>query len=93
MRVPAPGFELRACLREFAVAEGIDMLPYESSLTSEEFTPGLIAIADPAVIGALRSIMDIPMGRIVKLKNFCMKWQNEYERKIRSGHYTTYELE
>jgi hypothetical protein len=88
--VPAPGFELRVCLRDFAEAEGVDMTKFEIPLSMEEYTPGRIPFAEDS---DLRAITGAPGGRIVALKVFCRKWQIQYEEKIRSGSYTIYHPE
>ena len=90
--VPAPGFELRACLRDFAELEGVDMAMFESALQSEDYAPDMIALADESATAAIRSITGATGGRTLKLKLFCKKWQTDYKRKISSGDYTTYEL-
>ena len=88
--VPAPGFELRVCLHDFAEAEGVDMTKFEIPLSMEEYTPGHIPFAEDS---DLRVITGAPGGRIVALKVFCCKWQIQYEEKIRSGSYTIYHPE
>ena len=90
--VPAPGFELHACLRDFSELEGVDMAMFESALQAEDYTPDMIALADESATAAIRSITGATGGRVLKLKLFCKKWQTDYERKISSGDYTTYEL-
>ena len=37
--VPAPGFELRACLRDFVEIKGVDMTQFKIPLCTEEYTP------------------------------------------------------
>jgi len=88
--VPAPGFELRVCLRDFAELEGVDMTKFEMPLSMEEYTPGRIPFAEDS---ELRAITGAPGGRIVALKVFCRNWQIQYEEKIRSGSFTLYQPE
>ena len=91
--IPAPGFELRACLRDFAELEAVDMTPFEIALCAEDFTPDIIALADESATIAIRNITGATYGRLMRLKLFCRKWQTTYEQKLLSGNYTTYELE
>ncbi|KAF8804697.1 hypothetical protein BYT27DRAFT_7107079 [Phlegmacium glaucopus] len=91
--VPAPGFELRACLRAFAELDGVDITPFEIALRLEDFTPDIIALADETASAVIRSITGVTNGRLMKLKVFCKKWQVDYEKNISSGDFTTYELE
>ena len=91
--IPAPGFELRACLREFAELEAVDMTPFEIALRTEDFTPDIIALADESATIVIRNITGATSGRLMKLKLFCRKWQTTYEQKLLSGNYITYELE
>lgn len=91
--IPAPGFELRVCLRDFAELEAVNMTPFEIALHEEDFTPDLIALADESATIAIRNITGATCGRLMRLKLFCRKWQTTYEQKLLSGNYTTYELE
>jgi len=91
--VPAPGFELRVCLREFAELEAVDMTPFEIALQVEDFTPDIIALADESATIAICNITGATSGRLMRLKLFCRKWQTTYEQKLLSANYTTYELE
>ena len=88
--LPAPGFELRVCLRDFARLEGVDMTEFEIPLSMEEYTPGHIPFAEDS---KLRAITGAPGGHIVALKVFCRNWQIQYEEKIRSGLFTLYQPE
>jgi hypothetical protein len=88
--IPAPGFELRACLRDFSEQENIDLMQFASALHAEDFTPDIIALADECASQTIRSITKVTSGRLMKLKLFCKKWQTDYERRI---NYTTYGLE
>ncbi|EDR02066.1 uncharacterized protein LACBIDRAFT_332670 [Laccaria bicolor S238N-H82] len=91
--IPAPGFELRACLWEFAELEAVDMTPFEIALRAEDFTPDIIALADESATIVIRNITGATCGRLMRLKLFCRKWQTTYKQKLLSGNYTTYELE
>jgi hypothetical protein len=88
--IPAPGYELHVCLRDFAEHEGVDMTEFETPLSMEEYTPGRIPFAEDS---ELRAITGAPGGRIVALKVFCRKWQIQHEENIRSGLFTRYQPE
>ena len=77
--VLAPGFELQACLWDFAELEGVNMAMFEVALLAEDYTPDMIALADESATAAICSITGTTGGCILKLKLFCKKWQTDYE--------------
>ena len=91
--IPAPGFELRACLWDFAELDTVDMTPFEIVLRAEDFTPDIIALANESATIVIRNITGATCGHLMRLKLFCRKWQTTYEQKLLLGNYTNYELE
>ena len=90
--VPTPGFELRACLYDFAELESVNITSFEVALRLEDFTPNIIALADETTSTAIHSITGVTNGRLMKLKVFCKNWQLDYEKKLHFGKFTTYKL-
>lgn len=84
MAVPPPspmpniGFELRACLSDFAETKGIDMTGCEDALSVLEFTPDIIPHVSVARLCEVTSAVE---GRVVKLQAFCKVWYAGLEEK------------
>jgi hypothetical protein len=79
--LPEDGFLLRACLRDMAELEGIDLTSYEVQLRMEDYTPDIIPLVDDA---SLSRLIGITNGVAIKLKVFCKDWFNRYEAKRRA---------
>ena len=90
--VPAPGFELRACLHDFAELESVDITSFEVALCIEDFTPNIITLADETASAAIHSITGVTNSWLMKFKVFCKNWQLDKKKKLHSGKFTTYEL-
>ena len=76
--LPEEGFLLRACLRDMAELEGIDLTSHEVQLRMEDYTPDIIPFVDDA---SLSRLIGTTNGVAIKLKVFCKEWFNRYEVK------------
>jgi hypothetical protein len=81
--LPERGLELRACLRDFAELEGIDLTSFEIQLRMEDYSPDIIPFVEDA---ELRKITGTTAGGVIKLKKFCKEWFVRYETKHRASH-------
>ncbi|KAG6836198.1 hypothetical protein H0H93_010421 [Arthromyces matolae] len=77
--MPEPGSELHACLKDFAVTKGIDLMACEEALAVRDLTPDII----PKVpVARLCDVTEVSEGRIIKLQLYCKEWQDRLETKV-----------
>jgi hypothetical protein len=80
--IPEAGLELRACLRDFANSEGIDLTAHEIALRDEDYSPDIIPFVDDT---ELRRILGATRGIVIKFKIFCKEWYNCYQKKVHTS--------
>ncbi|KAI0048884.1 hypothetical protein FA95DRAFT_1557461 [Auriscalpium vulgare] len=76
--IPRRDAELRACLSDFAEAEGIDMTGCEEALSVLELRPSVIPHMDWR---RLCEITGVAEGRVVALQVYCKAWCERLDEK------------
>jgi hypothetical protein len=78
--VPAIGKELLAFLADFAITKGIDSSAWEAPLTTLDYTPEVLALADVSANDLVLKL-GIPHSTAIKIKMSAKSWSKRLEAK------------